>query len=152
MSFKRIAIILIALLLLGVAIGYFLYQNPTELVSSGKPDFNFTTAELEKKGTTEADTQFNLQLVDKRVQIKGVLGSKTIQDASNSIFFKTDNENIVISAAFDKSLSESVAALTIGSEIEVLCVCNGIAKPEDPDDLLSETTITFNRCDLVSQK
>ncbi len=152
MSFKRIAIILIALLLLGVAIGYFLYQNPTELVSTGKPDFTLTTAELERKGNTEADTQFNLQMVDKRVQIKGVVASKSIQEVGNTLFFKTDNENMVISAAFDKSLSDAVAALSLGSEIEVLCICNGIAKPEDPDDLLSETTLTFNRCDLLSRK
>jgi hypothetical protein len=151
MSFKRIAIILIALLLLGIAIGYFLYQNPTELVSSGKPALTTTTAELEQKGTVESDTQFNRQLVGKLVQLKGIVASKSILDAGNTLFFKTENENIVITAAFDKSLTESVEAVNLGTETEVLCMCNGIAKPEDEEDLLSETTITFNRCSFLEK-
>lgn len=147
---KRILKILLAIILLGMAVAYYLYQKPTELLTSGNADFTYTIEELEAIGATESDTTFNQSHVGKKVELIGVARAKNIQSSGATIFFETENENIIVAAAFDGSLNNDLQEIELGSNLEILCICNGIAKPEDPDDLLSETTISFNRCSILN--
>ena len=147
---KRILKILLAIILLGMAVAYYLYQKPTELLTSGNADFTYTIEELEAIGATESDTTFNQTHVGKKVELIGAARAKNIQSSGATIFFETENENIIVAAAFDVSLNNDLQEIELGSNLEILCICNGIAKPEDPDDLLSETTISFNRCSILN--
>ena len=133
-----------------MAVAYYLYQKPTELLTSGNADFTYTIEELEAIGATESDTTFNQSHVGKKVELIGEARAKNIQSSGATIFFETENENIIVAAAFDGSLNNDLQEIELGSNLEILCICNGIAKPEDPDDLLSETTISFNRCSILN--
>jgi len=147
---KRILKILLAIILLGIAIGYYLYQKPTELITSGSPDFEYTIEKLVEKGVLDSDTLFNRMHVGKKVQFQGTSKSRNIQNSGATIFFETENENVIVAAAFDSSMNTELKEIELGGNLDVLCICNGIAKPEDPDDLLSETTISFNRCSIIN--
>lgn len=152
MKKKNIIAYLIAFILLAVLVGIYLYQKPTELTSTGSADFEYTLPDLVEKGVTESDTSFNVTHVNKKVKLTGQVNSKNIQNSGSTLFFETDNENVIVAAAFDASLNQELESIQLGSSVEVLCICNGIAKPEDPEDLLSETTLSFNRCSLLNTK
>jgi hypothetical protein len=149
---KRILTILLFLIILGGLIGFYLYQNPTELVTSGKHDIQYNTInELLDQGKTDTDSVFNANHVGKKVQFHATVESVTSNESGSTIFVKSNSENTIITAAFDASLNKEVSEIKPSTEIDLLCICNGIAKPEDPDDLLSETSITFNRCSLINK-
>ena len=129
-----------------------MYQNPTELVTSGEPDIKYNTInELVDKGNSEIDSVFNANHVGKKIQFHAMVESTTSNESGSTIFVNSGSENTIITAAFDASLSNEVLDLKPSTEIDLHCVCNGIAKPEDPDDLLSETTISFNRCSIINK-
>lgn len=147
---KRILKILLAIILLAIAVAYYLYQKPTELLTSGNADFEYSIEQLVEKGVKDSDTSFNQMHVGKKVELRGMARAKNIQNSGATLFFETENENIIVAAAFDASLNEDIEELDLGGNVNILCICNGIAKPEDPDDLLSETTISFNRCSILN--
>lgn len=149
---KRILRILLIVILLGIAIAYYLYQKPTELVSSGSPNFEYSIETVVEKGVSESDTLFNKMHVGKKVMLTGLINAKTIKESGSTVFFETENENVIVAAAFDPSMNKEIEDIKLGSKVEVMCICNGIAKPEDPEDLLSETTLSFNRCSLLNSK
>ena len=149
---KRILRILLIVFLLGIAIAFYLYQNPTELVSTGSPDYEYSIETIVEKGVSESDTLFNKMHVGKKVTLKGLINAKNIQKSGSTVFFETENENVIVVAAFDPSMNTELENINLGSNVEVMCICNGIAKPEDPEDLLSETTLSFNRCTLLDSK
>ncbi len=149
---KRILRILLIVFLLGIAIAFYLYQNPTELVSTGSPDYEYSIETIVEKGVSESDTLFNKMHVGKKVTLKGLINAKNIQKSGSTVFFETENENVIVVAAFDPSMNTELENIKLGSNVEVMCICNGIAKPEDPEDLLSETTLSFNRCTLLDSK
>lgn len=149
---KRILRILLIVILLGIAIAYYLYQKPTELVSSGSPDFEYSIEAVVEKGVSESDTLFNKMHVGKKVMLTGLMNAKSIKESGSTVFFETENENVILAAAFDPSMNKELEDIKLGSKVEVMCICNGIAKPEDPEDLLSETTLSFNRCSILNSK
>ena len=149
---KRILRILLIVILLGIVIAYYIYQKPTELVSTGSPDFEYSIETLVEKGVSESDTLFNKTHVGKKVMLTGLINAKSIQKTGSTLFFETENENVILAAAFDPSMNQELEDIKLGSKVEVMCICNGIAKPEDPEDLLSETTLSFNRCALLNSK
>ena len=149
---KRILRILLIVILLGIAIAYYLYQKPTELVSSGSPDFEYSIEAVVEKGVSQSDTLFNKMHVGKKVMLTGLINAKSIKESGSTVFFETENENVILAAAFDPSMNKELEDIKLGSKVEVMCICNGIAKPEDPEDLLSETTLSFNRCSLLNSK
>ena len=149
---KRILRILLIVILLGIVIAYYIYQKPTELVSTGSPDFEYSIETLVEKGVSESDTLFNKTHVGKKVMLTGLINAKSIQKTGSTLFFETENENVILAAAFDPTMNQELEDIKLGSKVEVMCICNGIAKPEDPEDLLSETTLSFNRCSLLNSK
>jgi hypothetical protein len=149
---KRILRILLIVILLGIAIAYYLYQKPTELVSTGSPDYEYSIETVVEKGVSESDTLFNKLHVGKKVMLTGLINAKSIQKSGSTVFFETENENVIVAAAFDPSMNQALEDIKLGNKVEIMCICNGIAKPEDSEDLLSETTLSFNRCSLLDSK
>lgn len=149
---KRILRILLIVILLGIAVAYYLYQKPTELVSTGSPDYEYSIETVVEKGVSESDTLFNKMHVGKKVMLTGLINAKSIQKSGSTVFFETENENVIVAAAFDPSMNQALEDIKLGSKVEIMCICNGIAKPEDSEDLLSETTLSFNRCSLLDSK
>jgi len=149
---KRILRILLIVILLGIAVAYYLYQKPTELVSTGSPDYEYSIETVVEKGVSESDTLFNKMHVGKKVMLTGLINAKSIHKSGSTVFFETENENVIVAAAFDPSMNQALEDIKLGSKVEIMCICNGIAKPEDSEDLLSETTLSFNRCSLLDSK
>jgi hypothetical protein len=66
------------------------------------------------------------------------------------LFFEDTNENVIVTAAFDAERNAELQTIKAGALLSLKCMCNGMAKPQDPEDLLSETSFTFNRCSIIN--
>jgi RecJ-like exonuclease len=146
---KRIYNLIILVILVLAAIAWYIFNKKTDLVTNGSPDFTYTINDLLKEGYMESEQEFNEKHVGKRIEITGQVSAKNLEVSGTPIFLKTDVENVVIMASFDDVLHEKIEKVTLGETVKLLCICNGVDKPEDDDDLLSEIHFTFNRCDLL---
>jgi hypothetical protein len=150
----------IALLLMGAAfIGYQMYSEPNEFVSSGTPDFTITSDEFIKEGLESMDSSFNQKYVGKTVRFTGkVLSVSPIEfngdskiKPTGSVLLNSGQDEVIVNLGFHESQNADVESLKnqIGKTVEFQCECNGVSKPSDEDDLLSEIIFTFSRCAVI---
>ena len=145
---KKVLIILLILAAIAFAVVSILFNKETDLVVEDPSEYTFTVDEFVQEGLNSNDSLFNSKYVGKVIQIKGEI-KMVNKDAQNpSLQFSTNEESVVFNAGFDKSIYEKVNNLKAAAEASVNCICNGMSLPDDPDDLLSETIFTFNRCNI----
>lgn len=147
-SMKKVIFILVALIAVVAMAVYYALNKETDKVINDKAEFIYTTEEIIEKSNSMSDSLFNAQHVGKAVEINGTVQAVSIKNESPSVTFKTDDESIMINTGFDKSLVDDLKSISINTPLKVTCICNGVSSPDDPDDLLSETVFTFNRCRL----
>ena len=147
---KRILKILALVILLAAVIGWYFYQKPTNTTMTGKPDFTLNLNTYVNEGIQASESDFNTKYVGKTIQFNGVVKSSSIQTTGSTLFFEDTNENVVVTAAFDAERNAELQTIKAGALLSLKCMCNGMAKPQDPDDLLSETSFTFNRCSIIN--
>lgn len=123
-------------------------NKETDKVINDKAEFAYTTDEMIEKSNGMSDSLFNAQHVGKALEITGTVRAVSLENESPSITFETGDESIIINTGFDKSLVDDLRSISINTPLKVTCICNGVSSPDDPDDLLSETVFTFNRCRL----
>lgn len=145
---KKVIFILFALVAVVAIAVYYMLNKETDKVINDKAEFAYTADEMIEKSNSMSDSLFNAQHVGKAVEIKGTVQVVSLENESPSITFKTGDESIIINTGFDQSLVEDLKSISINTPLKVTCICNGVSSPDDPDDLLSETVFTFNRCRL----
>lgn len=145
---KKVFIIVLILAALAFAVVSFFLNKKTDLVVKDPAEYTYTVNEFVKEGLNGNDSLFNSKYVGKVIEIKGEIKSLNKDHQNPSLQFSTNDESIILNTAFDKSLHEKIDKLSEGEEVCLTCVCNGLSLPEDPDDLLSETIFTFNRCNI----
>ena len=145
---KKVLIIVLILAALTFAVVSFFLNKKTDLVVEEPAEYTFTVDEFVQEGLNSNDSNFNAKYVGKVIEIEGEIKS-LIKNAQNpSLQFSTDEESIIVNTTFDKSIYEKIDKLSEGEEVSLTCICNGLSLPDDPDDLLSETIFTFNRCNI----
>ena len=82
---KKIISILVVIAVTGGAIGFYLWNKPSEYVSDGKPDFTISLTELTNDGENLTDSIFGTKYVGKAIQFEAEVesvidnkGSKTL--------------------------------------------------------------------------
>ncbi|MDB2589234.1 hypothetical protein N9Y33_05110 [Bacteroidia bacterium] len=145
---KKVFIIVLILAVLAFAVVSFFLNKKTDLVVEDPAEYTFTVNEFVEEGLTSNDSLFNAKYVGKVIEIKGEIKLLNKDVQNPSLQFNTNDESIVVNTAFDKSVYDKVKALSQGEGVSLTCICNGLSLPEDPDDLLSETIFTFNRCNI----
>lgn len=146
---KKLIIIVSIVAVLGIIIGLYLYNKPSEFKSTGKPDFEVNLTDFTKEGIEIADSIFNKKYVGKSVRFSGTAQTIKENDGAISIQMTTDQEEVVVLAGFHASVSKEAKSIKAGDKVQLQCECNGVSKPADEEDLLSEIVFTLSRCSVV---
>ena len=145
---KKVLIIVLILAALVFAVVSFFLNKKTDLVVEEPAEYTFTVDEFVQEGLNGNDSIFNTKYVGKVIEIKGEIKALNKDHQNPSLQLDTNDESVVVNAAFDKSIYEKIDKRSEGEEVSLTCICNGLSLPDDPDDLLSETIFTFNRCNI----
>ena len=146
---KKIILVLLVIAVAVGAIGYYLWNKPSEYVSDGKPDFTISLVELTNDGKNLSDSIFGTKYVGKAIQFDAEVESVVDNKGSKTLTLKTNDDGMIVNAGFHESISEKLSKTVAGDKVKLQCDCSGVTKPESEDDLLSEIEINLTRCNLI---
>jgi hypothetical protein len=146
---KKIILVLVVIAVSVGAIGYYLWNKPSEFVSDGKPDFQIPLIELTNDGKNLSDSIFGTKYVGKAIQFDAEVESVVDNKGSKTFTLKTNDDDMVVNAGFHESISNKLTKIVAGDKVKLQCDCSGVTKPESEDDLLSEIEINLTRCNLI---
>ena len=146
---KKIISILVVIAVTGGAIGFYLWNKPSEYVSDGKPDFTISLTELTNDGENLTDSIFGTKYVGKAIQFEAEVESVIDNKGSKTLTLKTNQDGMVVNAGFHESIADKLSKIVAGDKVKLQCDCSGVTKPESEDDLLSEIEINLTRCNLI---
>ena len=135
---KKIILVLVVIAVAVGAIGYYLWNKPSEYVSDGKPDFTISLVELTNDGKNLSDSIFGTKYVGKAIQFDAEVESVVDNKGSKTLTLKTNDDGMIVNAGFHESISEKLSKTVAGDKVKLQCDCSGVTKPESEDDLLSE--------------
>jgi len=145
MNKRNIPLLLLAILVSGLIVGYYLWNKAPENQSAGKPDFekdlNQWVGEL--NADTAAARTFS-SFVGKSVKFSGEVAD-VLGDSSLTLQIKTGVEGFNLNAKFHHDYKESLSAVVPGDVVTLQCVCDGLGLP----DGLFGSTIDMSRCTLL---
>ena len=149
MNKRNILLLILAFLILGFGIGYYLWKKEPENQSTGKADFekDLTTWVKQLDSDTGSTRTFS-QFVGKSVQFSGEV-SDVMGDSSLTLQLKTGVEGFYVNANFHQDFKATVGAVVAGDVVTLQCVCDGLTVPASADDLFSEKKIDMSRCNLI---
>lgn len=145
---KKIIFIAAALVLIGGAVGYYLYTKPSEFVSDGDPDFKMNLSAVIGESNKLKDAEFSTKYTGKSVEFDAEVESIVENGRSKTLVLKSGVEDYVVNANFHESNVEVLQKIVAGDKVKLQCECSGVTKPESEDDLLSEIVLNFTRCNL----
>lgn len=146
---KKIISILVVIAVAGGAIGFYLWNKPSEYVSDGKPDFTISLTELTNDGENLTDSIFGTKYVGKAIQFEAEVESVIDNKGSKTLTLKTNQDGMVVNAGFHESIADKLSKIVAGDKVKLQCDCSGVTKPKSEDDLLSEIEINLTRCNLI---
>jgi hypothetical protein len=149
MNKRNILLLLLAILVSGLIVGYYLWNKAPENQSAGKPDFekdlNQWVGEL--NADTAAARTFSA-FVGKSVKFSGEVAD-VLGDSSLTLQIKTGVEGFNVNANFHQDYQASVSGVVAGDVVTLQCVCDGLVVPMSADDLFAEKKIDMSRCTLL---
>ena len=159
---RKYLVLGIGILVLGAAfVGYRMYSEPNEFVSTGSPDYTTNVDDLIKEGLESVDSVFNKKYVGKAIRFSGKILSvspitfsgDTKVKPTGSVALNSGQDEVLVNLGFHESQNADLEILKseVGKTAEFQCECNGVSKPSDEDDLLSEVIFSFSRCAVVKK-
>jgi hypothetical protein len=146
---KKIILILLVIAIALCAIGFYLWNKPSQYVSDGKPDFIMSLVHLTNDGKNLSDSIFGTKYVGKAIQFDAEVESVIENKGSKTLTLKTNDDGMVVNAGFHESIAEKLSKIVAGDKVKLQCDCSGVTKPQSEDDLLSEIEINLTRCNLI---
>jgi len=152
MNKRNIILTLLAIFVLGIGIGYYLYTKPSAMKSTGTPDFEKDINQWVKEldADTGAANTFSA-FVGKSVKLTAEVGD-VVGDSSVTLQLKSGVEGFFVNANFHASMNAVVSGVVAGDVVTVQCVCDGLVVPMSADDLFAEKKIDLSRCDLLKHE
>ena len=152
MNKRNILLTLLAIFILGIGIGYYLYTKPSENKSTGTPDFEKDINQwvTELNADTAAAKTFST-FVGKSVKLTAEVGD-VLGDSSVTLQLKSGVEGFMVNANFHASMNSAVSGVVAGDMVTVQCVCDGLVVPMSAYDLFAEKKIDLSRCDLLKHE
>jgi len=119
---KKILLILLGLGLIGVAIGYYMYNKPVESLENKKPDMEVTAGKVIEDYQSNESTANDLYL-GKVIQVNGKVGSVVEEEGKKKINIDAGNPmSMVICELEDAKEADNVQA---GQDISIKGKCTG---------------------------
>jgi len=152
MNKRNIILTVLAIFVLGLGIGYYLYTKPSAIKSTGAPDFEKDINQWVKEldADTGAANTFSAY-VGKSVKLTAEVGD-VVGDSSVTLQLKSGVEGFFVNANFHTSMNSVVSGVVAGDVVTVQCVCDGLVVPMSADDLFAEKKIDLSRCDLLKHE
>jgi len=152
MNKRNIILTVLAIFVLGLGIGYYLYTKPSAIKSTGAPDFEKDINQWVKEldADTGAANTFSAY-VGKSVKLTAEVGD-VVGDSSVTLQLKSGVEGFFVNANFHTSMNSVVSGVVAGDMVTVQCVCDGLVVPMSADDLFAEKKIDLSRCDLLKHE
>ncbi len=159
---RKYLVLGVGILILSAAfVGYKMYSQPNEFVSTGTPDFTLSSEEIIKEGLESVDSVFNQKYVGKAIRFSGKIQSvspitfsgDTKVKPTGSVSLNSGQDEVLVNLGFHESQNADLEGLKneVGKTVEFQCECNGVSKPSDEDDLLSEVIFSFSRCTVIKK-
>ena len=145
---KKIIFVVLALVVVSGAIGYYLWTKPSEFVSDGDSDFKMTLPAIIKESEGMQDSVFSSKYNGKSIEFDAEVESITENGRGKTLVLKSGIEDFIVNANFHESNIEKLKKTVAGDKVKLQCECSGVTKPESEDDLISEVVLNFTRCDL----
>lgn len=142
-------VVLFPILLVGGSV-FALLSESAETSTSGKPDFVLSSEKLIQE-FQENDSLASAKYIGKKIQFSGRI-NEVAGDSAVLLKLNTGVEDVLANCGFDKSQFSEVKNLKPGDSVSVLCSCSGFTSPEGEMDLLSEQSMEFARCSLLTEK
>jgi translation initiation factor IF-1 len=152
MNKRNIILTVLAIFVLGLGIGYYLYTKSSAIKSTGAPDFEKDINQWVKEldADTGAANTFSA-FVGKSVKLTAEVGD-VVGDSSVTLQLKSGVEGFFVNANFHTSMNSVVSGVVAGDVVTVQCVCDGLVVPMSADDLFAEKKIDLSRCDLLKHE
>ncbi len=148
MNKRNILLLLLALMVTGLIVGYYLWNKAPENQSTGKADFekdlNQWVGEL--NADTGAARTFS-SFVGKSVKFSGEVAD-VLGDSSLTLQIKTGVEGFNLNAKFHQDYKSTVSGVVAGDLVTLQCECDGLVVPS-ADEIFTEKQIDMSRCTLL---
>lgn len=119
---KKLFIGLIGLLFLLFFVGLYLYNKPTEDISSSDTDITITAARLFQE-FSENEERANKEYLDKIIEVEGVIKEMSSLNENPSILLQAGSESFGVLCSFEKAIDKK---LRVGERIVVKGLCTGM--------------------------
>ncbi|MSP58562.1 MAG: hypothetical protein EXR17_06825 [Flavobacteriaceae bacterium] len=149
MQKKPIYLSILFFFLICLSVGYFLWHEPAEVKSGGKPDYEKNMLDWVKSldADSHADQTF-LAFIGKSVRFSAVV-TEIKGDSSITLQLESGKEGFLVDANFDVSMKKELGAVLTGDSVTLQCECNALNLPQNTDDLFSEKVMKLGRCNLL---
>jgi hypothetical protein len=148
MNKRNILLLLLAIMVAGLIVGYYLWNKAPENQSTGKADFekdlNQWVGEL--NADTGAERTFSA-FVGKSVKFSGEVAD-VLGDSSLTLQIKTGVEGFNLNAKFHQDYTSTVSGVVAGDLVTLQCKCDGLVVPS-ADEIFTEKQIDMSRCALL---
>lgn len=148
MKRKNILLVVLVLILIGAAIGAYMWNKKASTVTNNA-DFTLQPDQLIKEFDAN-EKAANEKYIGKGIKFSGVV-SEIAGDSVHALLLN-GGEGIEVKCTFDKSAAEKVKPVLQNDTVELICECSGYIKPADGESMLSSKTLEMVRCNLLNWK
>lgn len=121
---KKAILVLLVLGLIGLAVGYYMWNKPHEDISAAKPDLSISATELFVAFETD-ETAANAKYLDKLVEVAGTVAeSGTNEDGSARVVLESGGM-FGVACSLDPLAKHPRSAFPVGEKIRLKGKCSG---------------------------
>jgi len=121
---KKLLFVLIPIIVVGVFVGYRMWNKPHANMSDQESAFTVNSADLLKEFETD-EAQCNLKYMDKVIQIKGKVLKTDNSDSTTIVILDANNPNATIICELDPYTKHGKTIFNNGEEVVFKGICNG---------------------------
>ncbi len=121
---KKLLFVLIPIIVVGVFVGYRMWNKPHANMSDQESAFTVNSADLLKEFETD-EAQCNLKYMDKVIQIKGKVLKTDNSDSTTIVILDANNPNATIICELDPYTKHGKTIFNSGEEVVFKGICNG---------------------------
>ena len=121
---KKLLFVLIPIIVVGVFVGYRMWNKPHANMSDQESAFTVNSADLLKEFETD-EAQCNLKYVDKVIQLRGKVLSTEKADSTTIVVLDANNPKATVRCEMDPYSNHSKTNFSKGEEVTFKGICSG---------------------------
>jgi hypothetical protein len=123
---KYILIILVAVIVVGLAAGIYLYNKPHKNIERSKADFKMPASQLYNEFSNNENTA-NQKYLDKTIEVIGIVADKSFNDKGEiTLVLRAPSDMSGVSCTIDPRFTEKAKLTEKGKQVKIKGTCTGI--------------------------